>query len=129
MATCAALTGAKLPPDAAEDSFNMLPALLGEDGGKPIRPYLLHQTMDLSLAIRRGPWKYLDHRGSGGNAYDRGPLQPYAMQDAAPDAPGQLYNLAKDPGETTNLYYDQPELVRELRTLLEESRARGRSRP
>jgi arylsulfatase A-like enzyme len=129
MATCAAITGAVLPPDAAEDSFNMLPALLGEDDGKPIRPYLLHQTMNLSLAIRRGPWKYLDHRGSGGNAYDRGPLQRYTLQDTAPNAPGQLYNLAKDPGETTNLYFDQPELVKELKTLLEETKARGRSRP
>ena len=29
MATCAALTGAKIPSDAAEDSFNILPVLLG----------------------------------------------------------------------------------------------------
>ncbi|MCY2991527.1 MAG: sulfatase-like hydrolase/transferase [Planctomycetota bacterium] len=129
MATCAALTGAKLPPDAAEDSFNMLPALLSEDGGKPIRPYLLHQTMNLSLAIRRGPWKYLDHRGSGGNAYDRGPMQPYALKDTAPNAPGQLYDLEQDPAETTNLYFDQPQIVKELKTLLEETQARGRSRP
>ena len=30
MATCAAVVGAKLPNDAAEDSFNILPILLGE---------------------------------------------------------------------------------------------------
>ena len=61
MATCAAIVGAKLPQDAAEDSFNMLPALLGEAGEAPIREYTLHQTISLALAIRRGDWKYLDH--------------------------------------------------------------------
>ena len=71
MATCAALTGAKIPAKDGEDSVNMLPALLGKDQGKPIRQYTLHQTISLALAIRRGPWKYLDHKGSGGNNYNR----------------------------------------------------------
>jgi len=31
-------------------------------------------------------------------------LKPFAMSDAAPDAPGQLNNLGTDPGETVNLY-------------------------
>ena len=39
MATVAAITGADLPKDAAEDSFNMLPALLGQ-GQRP-HPSLL----------------------------------------------------------------------------------------
>ncbi len=129
MATCAAVTGAKLPPDSAEDSFDMLPALTGKDDGKPLRPYTLHQTIDLSLAIRRGPWKYLDHRGSGGNGYDRGPMQKYAIKDNAPDAPGQLFNLEKDPGETTNLYFEQPRIVKEMQALLEETKVKGRGRP
>ena len=75
MATCAAMTGATLPDNAAEDSFNILPVLLGKDGGKPVREYTLHQTISLALAIRQGPWKYLDHRGSGGNGYDKGEMQ------------------------------------------------------
>ena len=37
MATCAEIVGAKLPNNAAEDSFNFHSALLGKDGGKPIR--------------------------------------------------------------------------------------------
>ena len=32
MATCAGIVGAKLPNDAAEDSYNMLPVLLGTQG-------------------------------------------------------------------------------------------------
>jgi len=128
MATCAAITGAKLPDDSAQDSFNMLPVLLGESGDKPIRPYLLQQTMNLSLAIRQGPWKYLDHRGSGGNNYERSELQKYALKETAPQAPGQLFNLEKDPGETTNLYFEEPQRVKELKALLEETKASGRSR-
>jgi arylsulfatase A len=132
MATFAALTGAKIPAKDAEDSVNMLPALLGEDKGKPIRQYTLHQTISLALAIRRGPWKYLDHKGSGGNNYGRPGtwgMKQYALPEKAPDAPGQLYNLESDPGETNNLYFKNPEIVRELKGKLEEFKKSGRSAP
>ncbi len=133
MATCAALTGAKIAAKDAEDSVNMLPALLGEDKGKPIRRYTLHQTISLALAIRRGPWKYLDHKGSGGgNNYNHAGtwgMKQYALAEKAPDAPGQLYNLQSDPGETTNLYFKNPEIVRELKGKLEEFKKSGRSAP
>lgn len=129
MATCAAITCAVLPGNAAEDSFNILPVLLGQDGGKPVREYTLHQTISLALAIRQGPWKYLDHRGSGGNGYDKGEMQRFAFPDTAPDAPGQLYNLATDPGETTNLYFKEPEMAKQLKALLDASKAAGRSAP
>jgi arylsulfatase A len=129
IATCAAVTGATLPHDAAEDSFDILPALLGTHDGKPIRDYTLHQTASLALAIRRGPWKYLDHRGSGGNNYDSTGLKPFALPDTAPGAPGQLYNLDTDPGETTNLYFEHPEIVQRLKGLIEKSKRDGRSAP
>lgn len=129
MATCAAITGAVLPGNAAEDSFNLLPGLLGKEHGADARPYTLHQTISLALAIRRGPWKYLDHRGSGGNNYDKGELKPFALPDTAPDVPGQLYNLETDPGEKVNLYFKHPEIVKELKALLDQSKASGRSRP
>lgn len=128
MATCAAITGYELPENAAEDSYNILPALLGKDQGQAIRPYTLHQTIKLGLAIRKGPWKYLDHQGSAGNRYEREKFAPFRIPDAAPDAPGQLYNLDTDPGERTNLYHQHPELVKELKALLEKSKASGRSR-
>jgi hypothetical protein len=58
-------------------------------------------NLDLDLAIRRGHWKYLDHPGSGGNRYlANSPLAPDLRPEAAPDAPGQLYNLQNDTGET-----------------------------
>ncbi len=130
MATCAGLVGAKLPNDAAEDSFDLSPVLLSKAQNESIRPYTLHQTWTFDLAIRKGDWKYLDHKGSGGNNYNRFPdLVKYILPEKAPDAPGQLYNLADDPGETTNLYFEKPETVKELKGLLEESKSSGRSAP
>lgn len=131
LATLAAILGAKLPDNAAEDSFNMLPAWLGE-AAAPIRPYLLQQAFggQRTLSIRRGDWKYLDHTGSGGNRYENDPrLQPFQLSDIAANAPGQLYDLATDPGETRNLAFERPEIVIELKTLLEQSKTSGRSRP
>jgi arylsulfatase A-like enzyme len=128
MATVAAITGAALPRDAAEDSFNLLPVLEGR-ATAPVRPYLLTQALGgtRALAIRRGQWKYLDHPGSGGNSYTTGPLKPFAGPESAPGIPGQLYDLATDPGETNNLYTAHPEIARELKALLEKSKADGRS--
>jgi arylsulfatase A-like enzyme len=129
MATCAAISGAVLPENSAEDSFDLQPVLLGQANPAGVRPYTLHQTISLALAIRRGPWKYLDHRGSGGNNYDKGELTEFALPNTAPDAPGQLYNLETDPGEKLNLYDKHPEIVKELKALLDQSKASGRSRP
>ena len=123
------MAGAAVPANAAEDSFDLLPVLLGKESGGQARPYTLHQTINLALAIRRGPWKYLDHRGSGGNNYDNAELKPFALSDTAPDAPGQLYNLETDPGEKVNLYFKHPEIVQELKASLDQSKAAGRSRP
>ena len=132
MATCAALTGATIPPNAAEDSYNILPVLLGQAVDKPVREYTLHQTISLALAIRHGNWKYLDHKGSGGNNYGREGewgMKQFALPERAPDAPGQLYDLSKDPGETTNLYNEYPEIVKALKGKLEEYKTSGRSAP
>jgi len=131
-ATCAAIVGAELPNDAAEDSFNMLSVLLGTQGNRRVRPYLLQQTWTLKMSIRKGDWKLLDHKGSGGNNYEREGewgLKQYAIADTDPDAPGQLYNLARDPGETINLYSKHPRIVAELKALLEEAKTRGRTAP
>lgn len=127
MATLAAVTGAELPDYAAEDSFNLLPALQGIT--EPIRPYMLTQAFGGSrtLSIRRGSWKYIDHVKSGGNNYESKLLKPFARADAADDTP-QLYDLAVDPGETNNLYTKRPDIATELKSLLEETKSSGRSR-
>ena len=130
MATIAAIVEVDLPMDAAEDSFNLLPAWYNEKHAA-IRPYLLTQAFrgHQTLAIRRGDWKYIDHAGSGGNQYNRqSELRSFVLPEASPTAPGQLYNLASDPGERHNLYEQEPTLVAELKSLLERSKLAGRSR-
>jgi arylsulfatase A len=131
MATLAAVVGRKLPPDAAEDSHNMLPAMLGQARG-PIRQYIVQQAFggDRYLAIRRGQWKYLDHKGSGGNRYEsHRMLKAHVLPDTQPDAPGQLFDLDTDPGETTNVSFEHPRIVKELKSKLEEFKQSGRSAP
>jgi arylsulfatase A-like enzyme len=118
LATAAALTGRKLAPDAGPDSFNILPALLGEKLDRPCRDHLVEHGN--RLALRQGPWKLIS----------AGPL---AGGKARPGKPGrglaELYNLANDLGETTNLAAQHPDKVKEMTQLLQEIRARGRSRP
>jgi len=129
--TAAELVGAKVPDNAAEDSFSLVPILMSRDN-EPMRPYLLQQafTGARDLAIRRGKWKYLAHQGSGGNNYESSPeLKEYALPNTAPTAAGQLYDLESDPGETRNLALEHPEIVTEMDAILKKSIASGHSRP
>jgi arylsulfatase A-like enzyme len=105
-ATFAALLEVDVPDGAAEDSANMLPAYLGTPLYRPLRgSIVLHHS---GSVIRRGPWKLINHLGSGGFSEPR-------REEPQPNGPhGQLYNLADDPGETTNLWNEQPELVQQL---------------
>jgi arylsulfatase A-like enzyme len=129
-ATVAAISKIEIPKDAAEDSFDLFPAWL--DPTHPqIRPYLLTQAFGgiRTLSIRKGDWKYIDHSGSGGNRYEAdASLKAFEIPDDHPDAKGQLYDLASDPGERNNLFETFPERVAELKGLLEKSKVSGRSR-
>ena len=53
----------------------------------------------------------------------------FNTEDTDPDAPGQLYNLEIDPGETTNLYSKYPKIVKELSEKLPHYKTTGRSAP
>lgn len=129
-ATLASVVGFELPDDVATDSFDMLPAMIGtQDPKESIRPHLLTQSFRGQFQIRQGNWKYLDHRGSGGNRYDRGAMKQYARPDTEPEAKGQLYDLGADPKETTNLFFKNERKRRELQALLAELKSSGRSAP
>ena len=129
-ATLASVVGYQLPDDQATDSFDMLPAMLGiQDPNTSIRPHLLTQSFRGEFQLRQGNWKYCDHPGSGGNNYSQGFLQKYALPEKAPEAPGQLYNLDRDPGETNNLYFVEEAKRKEMQALLAELKTSGRSAP
>ena len=65
MATCASITGTKLPDNAAEDSVSILPALLGT-ADRPLREALVHHSINGRFSIRQGSWKLELCPGSGG---------------------------------------------------------------
>jgi arylsulfatase A-like enzyme len=121
LATIAAAVGDKLSDDAGEDSFNMLPALLGEDGGKPIRPAVVHHSGAGLFAIRSGDWKLITGLGSGGFT------APNRVEPKEGGPKGQLYNLKDDIGEKKNLWLEKPEVVERLTTLLERYKSQGYS--
>ncbi len=129
-ATLASVVGYELKEKDARDSFDMLPVMLGtQDESRSVRPHLLTQSFRGEFQIRQGKWKYLDHRGSGGNNYEKGMMKGYQLEEKAPDADGQLYDLAKDPGETNNLYFDNEAKRKELQALLKNLKQSGRSAP
>ncbi len=129
-ATVASIVDYQLDDADATDSFDMLPALLGTQAdGVSIRPHMLTQSFRGEFQIRQGDWKYLDHKGSGGNGYNTGAMKQYALPEKAPDATGQLYNLADDPGETNNLFFENEEKRLELQELLKRLKESGRSAP
>jgi len=122
IATVAAIVGHDLPPNAGEDSYNILPALLGKNN-KPIRHALVHHSCFGTFSIRRDKWKLiLGTKGSGGWVEPR---------DKAPDesVPGQLYDIVEDPYETKDLWNENPKVVQKLIALLDEYRNSGCSRP
>lgn len=124
LATFADVLGEVLPKDAGEDSFSILPVLMGrQPEDKPIRGPVVVQSVGGFLSIRSGPWKLIDGLGSGGFSV------PHKVKPTANGPKGQLYHLSDDPGETENLWLKRPEVVERLQTELKRIREAGRSRP
>jgi arylsulfatase A-like enzyme len=104
-ATCADILDKDLPPDAAEDSVSILPALLNKDKA-PIREATIHQA-PAGLAIRQGDWKFIALR----------------------NGTKELYNLKDDLSETRNLIDSKKNEAQRLEELLKSYIAKGRSTP
>jgi arylsulfatase A-like enzyme len=116
MATAAAVVGFPLPQNTAEDSYSLLPVLLGKSADS-LREGTVHHSSDGTFAIRVGDWKLTDgNMGSGGFT------KPKVVA-----GPGTLYNIADDPSETTDLYSSNPDIVAKLRNLLNTYKSSGRS--
>ena len=114
--TFADVLGAKLPDNAGEDSFSLLPLLRGED--KPIRANAVSASSGGVPALRLGNWNYIPAPGSGGWGTGGDQSQPV-----------QVYNLTDDLGETNNLAAAEPVKVAEMKALLEKLITDGRSTP
>jgi len=117
-ATCAALVGDTPPTNGGPDSFNQLPAFLGESHDDPLRPVAIHHSIAGVFAVRKGDWKFIDALGHAGFGWKADKFRP------KPGGPtGQLYNLADDPREENNLYDELPERVAEFRALLKRAKS------
>jgi len=109
LATFADITKTELSKDAGPDSFSILPVLLGEQPeDEPIRGPIVMKSGNGSMMIRVGNWKLINQLGSGGFS------APKKVKPKPGEAKGQLYNLAADIGETTNLYAKHPDIVAKL---------------
>ncbi|MBC8325321.1 MAG: arylsulfatase [Verrucomicrobia subdivision 3 bacterium] len=121
MATLAALTGRKLADDEGEDSENFLPVLVGQR--ETARQQLITGTKPTHMAVRQGQYKYIPSLGSGGFS------KPSRVQPEPKGPRGQLYNLARDIGETRNLWLDEPRLVESFEKQIIKQKTSGRTRP
>lgn len=128
MATFAALSGAALPEDAAEDSYNILPVFI--DGSRDVRQDVVVQSGEGILSIQKRNWKLILCSGGGGKW---NPVGSLPVLDTVAGIPlwknVQLYNLDNDITEENNLIYEQPEKVWELMGLLKQYIVTGRSTP
>jgi arylsulfatase A-like enzyme len=120
VASFAALLGARLSEAdlrATADSQNVLAALLGSS--KSGRTELVEQA-GARLALRQGSWKYIPP--------SQGPrIQANTQTELGNDPEPQLYDLARDPAERTNLAAPQPGKAREMAAALERLRRRDQA--
>jgi arylsulfatase A len=107
MATLAEILDTTLPENAGEDSFSFLPLLKGRD--EPVRTHAVSCACAGTPGLRQGPWKLV------------------LAADDETKTPVQLYNLDADLGETTNVAAAQPQLVAQLRGVMERFIVEGRT--
>ncbi len=122
-ATLAEIVGHHVAYDEAVDSQSLF---LIKDGTLSLqgRTSLVHQSLDGSLALRRGDWKLEMCKGSGGWSY---PVPSSLEEKNLPLM--QLYHVSDDVGETTNVQHLYPDLVQSMKNELTSIVRKGRSTP
>ena len=146
LASAAALTGGKLTDADGPDSFNILPALVGQPD-HPVRDHVvLAPHRKQNLALRAGRWVYIGAQGGGGFQGTKPGEHllggPAALKFTGevnsdiengrikPDAPAtQLYDLTSDPSQKVNVTRQHPEITRQLADMLEKCHSAGRTAP
>jgi len=107
--TFARLADAEKLPTTPVDGKNILPLMLGKPGAKTPHKAFYYYRLDQLQAVRAGQWKLYVQLGGGG-------------QGSVPGAKGRLYDVVKDPGETTDLAATSPAIVKRLAGLAEAAR-------
>ncbi len=124
-ASLAALGGQTLPEDACLDSFNILGALLGEEDPNG-RDHLVQQDNgnNGNFGLRVGDWKL--HRYGKKTARN---VVVEAKLANTPVPPFQLFSIADDPAEKTNVIDKHPDVAERLKAQLAKIIEDGRTRP
>lgn len=121
-ATFSAVANYQLKASEGEDSYNILPLLLQSHPKEVIREATVHHSIEGAFTIRKGDWKLLFSRGSGGWSAPKPNEKDYKSLP-----PLQLYNMKSDPGESKNLCDVYPDIVNELKALMVKYIKDGRS--
>lgn len=125
-ATFATLNNYRIKDNEAEDSYNILPLIQNPNHPVTIREATVHHSIRGEFAIRKGDWKLLCSPSSGGWSFPR----PGTNKEVIATLPLiQLYNVKTDPAESKNMYSEYPEIVKELKELLQKYIREGRSTP
>lgn len=146
LATFMAITGQDSKELEKTDSVNILPTLVGDPEESIRKELILAPRKEDHLALRQGNWMYIPAQGSGGfigskpnhHAWGGAPAVEFAgsinsdiengkIKEDAP--PAQLYDLEKDINQTTNVYNQYPEVVKEMETVLESYRLNTEKMP
>ena len=124
-ASLAAITGTPLPANAAVDSFDVSGALLGKPGAKG-REHFVQQDNGGSgnFGFREGDWKLVRYDTKQAN---NEVVEARLTRTATPQF--QLFDLAKDPGEKTDVLAQHPEIADRLKARLATIISAGRTRP
>jgi len=123
LATIADIIGVTIPDNAGEDSYSLYPILKDHQLNQNTRGPVIHHSFTGHFAIRDGKWKLNMLRGSGGS------LKPVILEPKPGEAIFELYNMEEDPEETTNLYFEHPEIVKKLTQEITKIVETGRSTP
>ncbi|MDR3181712.1 MAG: arylsulfatase [Planctomycetaceae bacterium] len=116
-ATCAEITGYKIPDNSAEDSISFLPLLLGKEPQNK-RTELVHISPKNQLAIREGKWKLIVPANTGTKKMQK---QNVFQRE--------LYDMLADSSEKNNLAKQEPEIVAKMFAKLKTILDAGRSTP
>ncbi len=112
-ASFSAMTDQPLASEACPDSFNVLPALLGQDAAKG-RTELVQQDNGAGGTLMTRDWKYIAPKSSPGKGRTVGKVQ--------------LYHLAQDIAEANNVAEMHADVAQKMSNRLKEIRSSGRHR-
>jgi arylsulfatase A-like enzyme len=122
--TFCALSGTELPDDRVYDGYDLSPLLRGT--GKSGRETVFYYRGQQIYAVRKGDYKaHFITQLEYGNPTAHPVTQPPIPLENSPtvlETP-LLYNVAVDPGERLNIADDHPEIIAEIRAVMEAHKA------